>query len=725
MKKVRMAEGQPNFAGGDYVTLTFCVTQDCNLACTYCYMEKNNKHRMTLETGKKIVDFILADDYIASLSDTVAFDFIGGEPLLEMELIRDLSDYIEMKLYTMKHKWFHSYTFTFSSNGLLYGEDIVREYVKKHGKACSFGFSIDGTPEKHNLTRVKRDGTGSYDDMAKNFEYYFSEFPDSGTKSTFASDDLPYLRDSIIHLWNLGIKDVASNLVYEDVWKPGDPELFEEQLKSLADYVIDKKMYDDYSVAYFQASTGLPVGTIELISNRCGAGYKSLAFDSEGKIYPCVHFVDMCISDPSKQKFTVLGDIYTGINKDRLVPYAASTWKTVSPQKCMDCDVGANCGWCLAVNVEAKDGRLLKRTTDICEMQKANARASDYFWARYERETGNTSPRTIAKVSKHGTKGLKYMFFITRDSITPHCSYKSKPESNTVMSADTLQAGLDFCIDHQIMPVFIGKISHGLNGDKKSFFEILDRDDFTVDPIKNDSLVVFSTDNITYESVPISIFLSEKNRLISLTQSIKSLLSHYKRVNLFFTDMETWTQEDYALYKKQIIDLAEYIADRFKAGEKPQLNVLTDELYRLDDDYSDCGAGINAVSLAPNGKLYICPGFYFDDPDTSIGSLESFNHADIFEYVLREKSGVCIDCKAQSCTRCLYNNKISTTEPLVPSDMQCKVTKLNHSISTKIRKFVDGETERLILNDDIDKDYISYIYTHIVSDENRFKNVVR
>lgn len=228
MRNVKMADGMKNFDDGNFVTLTFCVTQDCNLACKYCYMiGKNDKHRMSLEMGKKIVDFVLEDEYINHLSDNVIFDFIGGEPLLEMDMISELCDYIVLKMYKTRHKWLDNYAFNFSSNGTLYGKDIVRKYVDKHGVNCSIGISIDGNKEKHDLNRVKKDGTGSYDSIAKNFPLYFSEFPDNGTKSTFASDDLKYLKDSIIHLWNLGIKAVSSNLVYEDVWKQSDPELFE------------------------------------------------------------------------------------------------------------------------------------------------------------------------------------------------------------------------------------------------------------------------------------------------------------------------------------------------------------------------------------------------------------------------------------------------------------------------------------------------------------------
>lgn len=226
---------------GNYLNATFCVTEECNLGCSYCYMVgKNSFSRMTPEMGRKIVDFLLNDPYCVGLTDNLLVDFIGGEPLLEIDLIDELSDYLTLSLYVKKHKWFKNFQISFSTNGTLYNTDKMKKYLQKHRAHCGFGFSIDGTKEKHDLTRKMRDGQGSYDSVIRAFERYKEDFGDEiYQKSTFASDDLVYLKDSIIHLWNLGFKNVESNLVYEDVWKPGDPELFEQQLIELADYMFE------------------------------------------------------------------------------------------------------------------------------------------------------------------------------------------------------------------------------------------------------------------------------------------------------------------------------------------------------------------------------------------------------------------------------------------------------------------------------------------------------
>ena len=73
-------------------SVTFQVTDDCNLKCTYCYQINKGKRKMSLETAKKFVDFLLSTDesnhYInPTISPFIILEFIGGEPFLEIELI--------------------------------------------------------------------------------------------------------------------------------------------------------------------------------------------------------------------------------------------------------------------------------------------------------------------------------------------------------------------------------------------------------------------------------------------------------------------------------------------------------------------------------------------------------------------------------------------------------------------------------------------------------------
>ncbi|MFA6883548.1 MAG: 4Fe-4S cluster-binding domain-containing protein, partial [Paludibacteraceae bacterium] len=112
--------------------ITFIVTKDCQLACKYCYLVgKNLKERMSFDVAKQAIDYILADRKQFK-EESVIFDFIGGEPFLEVELIDHICDYIKVQLYEQNHPWFNSYRFSFSTNGLLYGSEKVQRFIEKN-----------------------------------------------------------------------------------------------------------------------------------------------------------------------------------------------------------------------------------------------------------------------------------------------------------------------------------------------------------------------------------------------------------------------------------------------------------------------------------------------------------------------------------------------------------------------------------------------------------------
>ena len=60
---IRMGTLPQPFNDGKAQSITFCVTEECNLRCKYCYMtEKNSYHRMTLDTAKKAGDYFLKQE---------------------------------------------------------------------------------------------------------------------------------------------------------------------------------------------------------------------------------------------------------------------------------------------------------------------------------------------------------------------------------------------------------------------------------------------------------------------------------------------------------------------------------------------------------------------------------------------------------------------------------------------------------------------------------------
>ena len=375
-----MRENSQPWKGGMAKNITFIVTKDCQLACKYCYLVgKNSKERMSFKIAKQTVDYILCHEDVFK-EESVVWDFIGGEPFLEIDLIDSICDYLKIEMFRRNHHWFNSYRFSFSTNGLNYHTDKVQHFIEKNKEHLSIGITIDGTKQKHDLNRIyKQSGSeerGSYDDVVKNIQLWLKQFPHAGTKVTIGSNDIPYIKESVLHLFSLGIHEVNINCVFEDVWKEGDDKRFEKQLLELADVIIDEGWYNNNTCSFFSEMIGKPLDLKRDNQNWCGAGMM-LAVDAAGNFYPCTRFAGYSLRS---KKPIIIGNVERGIDWNLLRPFLTLDRKTQSPQKCLECEVASGCAWCQGENYDAaKTNTIYQRSTAICLMHKARVRANNYY----------------------------------------------------------------------------------------------------------------------------------------------------------------------------------------------------------------------------------------------------------------------------------------------------------------------------------------------------------
>lgn len=366
-------------------SITFIVTKDCQLACKYCYLVgKNTNERMTLEIAKQAIDYIL-DNEMDFKEESVIWDFIGGEPFLEIDLIDQICDYLKLEMYKRNHHWFNSYRFSFSTNGINYHTEKVQNFIKKNRDHLSIAITIDGTEIKHDLNRIYKgaDVKGSYKDVVRNIPLWLQQFPNAGTKVTIASPDIPYIKESVMHLFSLGIHEVNINCVFENVWNQNDDIKFEEQLVQLADAIIEGAFYKDYVCSFFSEYIGKPMDPLYENQNWCGAG-KMLSIDAAGNFYPCTRFAKYSLRE--KQAW-IIGNSKDGIDKNKLRPFLTLDRCTQSPQECIDCEVASGCAWCQGENYDAADTpTIYQRATAICKMHKARVRANNYYWNKLYRK---------------------------------------------------------------------------------------------------------------------------------------------------------------------------------------------------------------------------------------------------------------------------------------------------------------------------------------------------
>jgi radical SAM peptide maturase (CXXX-repeat target family)/CXXX repeat peptide maturase len=664
-------EGQVN-------NITLSLTEDCNLACRYCYMVgKNKKKKMSYEIAKKAVDYVLENRDIFC-EKAVVWDFIGGEPFLEIELLDAITDYIKQKMFIMDHPWFYNYMISMATNGTLYSNKKVQDYIKKNHTHLSIAISVDGTKEKHDLQRVYPDGRGSYDDVIKNVPLWLEQYPNAYTKATFSHGDLPYLKNSVISLWHLGIKDLNASIVFEDVWDENDPIIFEQQLKELSDYIFDNNLWMDYNVSFLSARIGLPQNEELIKSGFCGVG-KMLTIDCDGKFYPCIRFTGFSLS---KKEGLCIGNVDDGIDFDKLRPFKVLSIEKMSKKECIDCEVSTKCATCAGYNYDnSEDGTIFDRATYNCEMHKANARAVDYFWDKYTAITKEESPRNQYK---NNSLKSKYLKIIVDDSLKSHCRYTIPQDFNTnsVMDEMTFLKALQFAKENNFVPVIIGETEF-THQYATEFISILDNKSAN---FKNKIILFDNKVDIEHgENYILKINrynISNINKFINQIVGQNSKLA--MRINIIPEELKNWTAEDIRLYQEELETLAYFIFESYKKDIVVEVNALTD-LLNLNK-MCNCDAGVDQYTLAPNGKFYICPGFYYNGQDDYIGDIDDGVTIANNDHYSIKNAPVCNSCDVYHCSRCMFLNKKLTNEYRVPSKNQCTISHVERNTAMLLQK---------------------------------------
>lgn len=353
---------------------TFQVTEACSLNCTYCYQIAKTKKRMSFETAKKIVDRLYNDDN--GKSEAIILEFIGGEPLLEIDLIDKIVDYFLYQGIIRNHRWVTYFMISICSNGVAYFEPKVQKFIKKHHKHLSFGISIDGCKELHDACRVFYDGSGSYDIAVSGAMDYMNNYnPRMSTKMTFAPENISYTCEALKNLINLGYLDINANCVFEKGWKQEHATTFYYQLKEFTDWMLENNKEEIY-ISLFEENMFRPMSPEEN-NNWCGGTGKMLAADPDGTFYPCIRYMPTSLGD--SQPPITCGNIETGIDWDKLTCMECVTRRSQSTDECFNCPIANGCAWCSGYNYQ-EFGTINKRATYICEMHKARALANVYYW---------------------------------------------------------------------------------------------------------------------------------------------------------------------------------------------------------------------------------------------------------------------------------------------------------------------------------------------------------
>ena len=152
------------------------------------------------------------------------------------------------------------------------------------------------------------------------------------------------------------------------------------------------------------------------------------------------------------------------------------------------------------------------------------------------------------------------------------------------------------------------------------------------------------------------------DRMAEIPTMVSSLSGKFLRLNIILEDCFRMTPEQAPAYRQML--------DRIpQLPEGVQLNLLTDR--RTLTEPRHCGAGHIHLTVAPDGRFYICPGFFLDNPSQSCGDLTSGPAIPCQELFRLDHAPLCRECDAWQCKRCVWMNRQRTREVNTPSRGQC------------------------------------------------------
>lgn len=308
---------------------------------------------------------------------------------------------------------------------------------------------------------------------------------------------------------------------------------------------------------------------------------------------------------------------------------------------------------------------------------------------------------------------IEYLIIQLDDASTSFCHYDSSKTTRNLIGLDILKSGVLFAMKNNLMIQFVFP-DYILPQEYKDVIESIDHSKI-VSSLCEDELLKKEADVVVFNNwtdLSYGHFCNDKSYVLRTSKDnlfdrftfLKSPISQISRLNIVITDVETFNDEDFVKYKQMLSTLSESLEKMFVEGKSPQLNILTDRMAL--NEMNNCGAGYSSISLMPDGKLYICPGFYYTN-DNCVGNLEKGLDIKNKQLYRLDHAPLCRICDAYQCKRCIWLNKKTTLEVNTPSHEQCVVAHLERNASRELLQSIRQHGTFLTEQEEIKKiDYL-------------------
>lgn len=311
---------------GKQKTIMLLVTYKCNLRCTYCYEPKVQDYQMNVEKAKSIImeQMSLLDDSY----DSVEIQFMGGEPLLEFPLIKEVSEWIWSESFSEKPIMLFAPT-----NGTLLTNEM-KSWLIENKKKIHLGLSFDGNIDIQNINRPM-----SYRKV--DLSFFVKTWPGQSVKMTISPDSIRLLSDGVIFLHKKGFKHISADLAMGmDVkWTKDSLKNYKSELEKLSTYYFEHETLIPFSMLRVNVTT--INSAISENVKTCSCGENMVCVDWTGKTYACHLFSPIAIP------------IEKAIRSNKM--YDFSDYSQFNSNTCSKCVLNIVCNHCYGMNYLCTD----------------------------------------------------------------------------------------------------------------------------------------------------------------------------------------------------------------------------------------------------------------------------------------------------------------------------------------------------------------------------------
>ena len=365
---IRRMKGHVNIATSLHI---FVVTTACNVRCIYC--QANNGVScpslfMSKEIAEKAVDIA-----VQSPAQCLNFEFQGGEPLLNFDIIKHIVSYTEA------NKGSHEISYNVVTNLTLLTDEIL-DFLIEH----KFGIStsIDGPEFVHDINRPFKDGNGTYAKVLESIKKIQSKGVRVGAIQTTTRHSLKYPREIVRAYRDLGFDSIfirpltplgKATLNWANIGYT--PEEYLDFYKEAIDELVqinknDRFMKEDHSSILLSRIDGKFVNYMDLRS-PCGASIGQLAYYADGEIFTCDE--GRMLHEMGNHTFrlgNVFADSYSDIINNGVCRTVCASSILESIPMCCDCVYQPYCGTCPVVNYA--------KSNDVIEKEPRGYRCKIY-----------------------------------------------------------------------------------------------------------------------------------------------------------------------------------------------------------------------------------------------------------------------------------------------------------------------------------------------------------